>query len=259
MFCSNFDTNYNLTTFGITPDTSSTSNGSKIKKLADKIRRDVKEMALLCATNDKEKLVNVLIINQQLNAIDPPVVVQVPTQNLDDCPNIKTILRPPTMPERLNPKAKRNIKVGYGVVTADEVIQQMEEREAAEADQEIEREKDEINKNERIKNIEQVDRQMQETRKLVTRLRSEHAAKSKEEAPKKKTRKRGVDDDLSLYEELKLAREEEINVNNERLKELRTQFQSLKADNVAKNKAVAVKRKNYIALKKEKGHLVMPS
>lgn len=258
IFQSKFDTNFNLSTFGITTDTSSMTNGNKISKLADKIRRDVKEMALLCAANDKEKLLNVLIINQQLNVIDPPVVVQL-TQNLNESPTIKTILKPPIMPQRLNPKAKRNIKVGYGVVTADEVIQQLEEREIADAEQEIEREEDEISKNERIKNIDEIDKQFQETRKLLTRLRSEHAAKSKAGGPRKKAKKRGCDDDLSFNEETKLAREQEINETNERVKELRTQLQALRADHVTKNKAVAVKRKKFVALKKEKGNLVMPS
>lgn len=220
-----------MTTFGITSVTSGVTNGNKITKLAEKIRRDVKEMALLCAANDKEKLVNVLIINQQLNVIDPPVVAQLPTtENLTDSPTIKTILRPPTMPQRVNPKAKRNIKVGYGVVTADEVVQQLEEREIAHAEHEIEREEDEISKNERIKNIDEVNKQLQDTRKLLTRLKTEHAAKSKEVAPKKKSKKRGRDDDMSLHEEMKLSREHEINETNERLKELRTQFQALKAE-----------------------------
>lgn len=144
--------------------------------------------------------------------------------------------------------------MGYGVVTADEVIQQMEEREILDAEQATEREEDEIKKNERIKNIDEVEKQLQETRKLLTGLRSEHAAKSKEDLQKKKSKKRGGDDDQSLYDEMKFARDQDINDKNERLKELRTQLQALKADHVVTNKAIA-----YIALKKEKGNLVMPN
>lgn len=57
-------------------------------------------------------------------------------------------------------------------------------------------------------------------------------------------KKRGGDGDQSIYEETKFAREQEIDKKNE--------LQALKTDNVATNKAIAVKGKNYIELKKRR-------
>lgn len=259
VFRSKFDTDFNLSTFGITSDTVSTQNGNKVTKIAEKIRRDLKELALLCAANDKEKLVNVLIINQQLNVIDPPdPPAQISTEISNDARTIKTILQPPTMPQRVKTKAKRNIKVGYGVVTSDEVIQQMEEREISDVQHEIEREEDEIDKRVREKKIDDVDKQLREIRELIITLKSKYAANVKEAALKKKSKKRGRDGSESLLEETIADSKIEIDAKNDQLKELRERLKVLEADHVLANKAVAAKRRNEIQLKKERGNLVMP-
>lgn len=101
---------------------SSKQNEDKISKIVEKIRRDVKDLALICATNDKEKLFNILIINQQLDLIDHAVIENIPTTSNDR--TIQSILKPPHMPQRVKPKRKRNLKVGYGVVTSNEMERQ---------------------------------------------------------------------------------------------------------------------------------------
>lgn len=255
MFRSKFDTNFDLTTFGVSSQPSNIRSEDKIAKLADKIRRDVNELALFCAANYKEKLVNVLIINQQLSFINPPPTNEhLLLQNATAPRSINTILQPPTMPQRLKPKAKRNLKVGYGVVTAEEVIEEMEERERADAQQVIEREEDEIQKNKREKQIEEVENQLRETRESLAILKSENAAALKESAPKRKSKKRGNNaEDQSIQ----IARKQEINSKNEELKELRKQLHIFKANHVAANKAVALKRRNCLQLKKDKGNLIV--
>lgn len=214
IFRSQIDTTFNLTAFGLTTETSVKQNGSKIAKLTDKIRRDVKELGLLCAASDKEKLLNVLIINQQLNIIDPPEVVQLVSDNATEQRTIKTILKPPPMPQRVRPKCKRNLKISYGVVTSDEVNKEIEEREIADAEQEIEREQDEIAKHEREKNIKEVDEQLREIRKKLITLRSENASKNKKSAQKKKSKNK---------EDENSKREQEIKENDDQLHELRDQ------------------------------------
>lgn len=112
------------------------------------MRRDLKELGLLCAAYGKEKLINVLVINQQLNSIDHPIAAKLQiSENPSEPRTIKDILQPPTMPQSSKPKTKRNLKVGFGVVTSDDVLQEVEEQEIAEAQREIERKEVKIDKN----------------------------------------------------------------------------------------------------------------
>ncbi|KAJ6641731.1 hypothetical protein Bhyg_06671 [Pseudolycoriella hygida] len=70
MLSSQFETNFNLSAFGLSMGTSYAESSSKIGKLSEKIRHDVRQLGLLCAAGsaiEKGKLINVLIINQQLD------------------------------------------------------------------------------------------------------------------------------------------------------------------------------------------------
>lgn len=259
IFRSNVDTGFDMSDFGISDRLLSQDPQSKFSKLCQKIRKDVKELALMCAATDKAKLINILIINQQLNAIDPlNEPVEKPAEVSMEPRSIKTILVPPTMPQRVKPKTKRNIKVGYGVATADEVLDHLAEREILDGQLEIEQEGNEIEKKAREKEIEDVDKQLQEIRKLLTTLRSENAANVKEAAQQKKTKKRGSGNNASLLDDIILKNKTEIDNNNEELKILREKLKSLKADHILANKAAAAKRKRDIEMKKERGNVVIP-
>ncbi|KAJ6639611.1 hypothetical protein Bhyg_12358, partial [Pseudolycoriella hygida] len=177
-------TKFDLTAFGIPTGTPNTENASKMEHLADKIRHDVKQLGLLCAASNKEKLINILIINQQLDAIDPPPIER--AEPPEESHTIKSILRPPTMPQRVNRKRNLNLKVSYGVVTAKEVVQSIMEREAANQQHEMEREEDEIAKLARENEIAAVDDEFKFMRKLVSDQRSEVMALNKELVQKKK-------------------------------------------------------------------------
>lgn len=153
IFCSNVETAFGMSDFGISDHLLSQSSQSKLSKLTQKVRRDVKELAIMCAAADKTKLVNILVINQQLNIIDPPdVPLDEPAEISNQTRTIQSILVPPTMPQRIKAKTRRNIKVGYGVATAAEVLEHLEEREILDGQLEIEQEENEIEKKTREKN-----------------------------------------------------------------------------------------------------------
>lgn len=237
---------------------SGTQNECKIGKLADKIRRDVKQLGLLCAARDKEKLINILVINQQLNIIDPPKLEQLEAESREEPRTIKSILTPPTMPQRVKPKRNLNLKIAYGVVTAKEVVQSLYDREAADRQQEIEREQDEISKHERENEINEIDEEVRDVRKLLCTLRTDNTTVNKEVAQKKK--KKIIDsNELALQESAKDEREKTIKHHDDQLRILRDKMKDLKSTHVATNKAVLLKRKNFEQQKKERGNQIQPS
>lgn len=250
------ETSFDLSAFGISAEAPNAENASKMGKLVEKIRRDVKQLGLLCAASHKEKLINILIINQQLNVIDPPTPIPVvETETPEERGTIKSILKPPTMPQRCKQKRNMNLKVSYGVVTAKEVVQSIMDREAAEQQQEIESEENEIAKLSRENEIATVDEELRDLRKLLSTLRSEVGALSKEMVQKKKNK----DGDLELLEVEKREKEVQIKEYDKQLRELREKLKSLKAINVENNKAVSLKKKNFELQKKQTGNKVVPS
>ncbi|XP_037043651.1 uncharacterized protein LOC119079698 [Bradysia coprophila] len=259
IFRSNVDTDFDMFDFGISdqiPTSQSLQNQSKLTKLTQKIRRDIRELGLLCAATDKKKLINILVINQQLNAIDPPETCsEMPLEPLSETRTIKTILVPPTMPQRVKAKTHRNVKVGYGVATAEEVLDHIAEREILDGQLEIEQEENEIEKRAREQKIEDVENQLQETRQALTTLRAENASNVKEAAQQKKSKKRGSNSNL---DETILQNKTKIETKNSELKVLREQLKSLKADHITANKAAATKRRNDLQQKKERGNVVIP-
>lgn len=256
LFKSQSTTRFDLSAFGISTSASTAENDSKMGKVADKIRRDVKQLGLLCAASDKEKLINILIINQQLNVIDPPPVEE--NVSSEESRTIKSILKAPTMPQRINKKRNMNLKVSYGVVTAKEIVQSIMDREAADHQHEMEREEDEIAKLARENEIAAVDDELKFMRTLIRATRSEVVALQKELVQKKKNK--AIDSvDLELQEAAKHEKEVLIKEYDEQLRELREKMKNLKANNVEINKAVSLKRKTFELQKKEIGNTVQPS
>lgn len=255
IFRSAFDANFSLSAFGVPSESSRVVNATKIGKLVDSIRRDVKHLGVLYAASDKEKLINVLVINQQLNIIDPPIVEQ--PEQAQEPRSIASILKPPTMPQRVKQKRNLNLKISYGVVTAKEVVQSVIEREAADRQHESERELDEIAKHQRENEINEVDDQLKEVRNYLSSIRAENVAINKEIAQKKK--KKTIElDELAVQEAGKNERESQIKIFDDELRELREKLKELKSFHVAANKAVLLKRKNFELQKKEIGNKVKP-
>lgn len=176
IFQSPLQASFDLNSFGLFRDSLQSENSSKLGKLVEKIRRDVKQLGLLCAAGHKEKLLNVLVINQQLNMIDPPPVERIEPEPSSEPRSIKTILKPPVMPQRVKPKRNLNLKVSYGVVTAEEVVQTIIDREAADRQHEIEREQDEIAKHQRENELKEIEEELKVARNLLTSARAENAA-----------------------------------------------------------------------------------
>lgn len=257
IFQSSFETNFSLSAFGLTGEATRVDDPSKIGKIAEKIRRDVKQLGLLCAAGYREKLINVLVINQQLNIIDPPFVEPLASEPPAGPRSIKSILKPPTMPERVKPKRNLNLKISYGVVTAEEVVQSIFDKEAADRQHEIEREQDEIAKLERENAMKDVDDQLKEVRNFLSIARAENIAANKETAQKKKN-KTIESSEYALQEAAKNERENIIKLFDEQLRDLREKMKSLKSIHVASNKAVQLKRKNFELQKKEMGNKVQP-
>lgn len=250
IFRSAFDTNFNFSTFGLTTSTPDKENldTSKASKLIGKIRSDVRNLGLLCAANDKEKLLNVLIINQQLNIIESAEVEQLHSNENANDRTLKSILVPPVMPQRAKPKTKRNLKVGYGVVTSNEIINEMEMQETAEANHQIFLEENEISKHERETEIDNLNAQLQTLRTEIKMLRSENAAKNKN-----LPRQARKDDKTAKLERLKI-----IKNTDDRMQELRKRLNELKSIHVSKNKDVAYIKKQYLEQKQNK-NVILPS
>lgn len=258
-FRSQGETHISLSSFGLSNVTMTGESSSRKAKLVEKIRRDVKQLGLLCAAgseSDKEQLVNVLIINQQLNIIDPPPVDEL--EPSDEPRTIKSILKPPTVPQRVKPKRNMNLKISYGVVTAEEVVQSLLEREAADRQHKIEREADDIAKIARENEIATLEEELKHLRKFVSDARSENAAKNKEIIQKKKA-KSIESTELMLEEAGKEERENLIKQYDGQLRELRERMKELKSVHVATNKDVLLKRKAFEMRKKEVGNKVQPS
>lgn len=252
------ETRFDLAVFGVSTESPNAENASKIGNLSEKIRRDVKQLGLLCAASDKQKLINILVINQQLNVIDPPPVEE--TLSTEESRTIKSILKPPTMPQRINKKRNMNLKVSYGVVTAKEVVQSIMDREAADQQHEIEREDAEIAKLSRENEISAVEDELKVMRKLLSSIRSEVVALNKELVQKKKIQKsKASSSDLELHEKSKREKEVQLKEYDEQVRGLREKLKNLKAIHVGNNKAVSQKKKSFELQKKEIGNKVQPS
>ncbi|KAJ6639201.1 hypothetical protein Bhyg_11943 [Pseudolycoriella hygida] len=268
IYKSQSETRFDLSSFGLSAEGPNAENTSKMGKLVDKIRLDVKRLGMLCAASAKEKLINILVINQQLNIIDPPLVAE--TDTTEEHRTIKSVLKPPTMPQRCKRKRNMSLKVSYGVVTAKEVVQSIMERESAKERHEIECEKSLIAKHERENEITAVEEEAKDVRKLLNASRTELLALNKDMVQYKKSKAvkdcsiykvtpQNTADDLQLLQATKREKEIAIMEYDKQLRELRVKLKSLKVFNVEANKADSVKKKKYELQRKQIGNKVQPS
>ena len=98
---------------------------SEKEKLVAKARKAVKDLGLYMKVHDPSKLLNILIMTQQLNLIQPQSVQEIEPTPKTELTN-KDVLPPPSTIKPTN--RKRKAKISFGVMTAIEVISGMEQR-----------------------------------------------------------------------------------------------------------------------------------
>ena len=148
----------------------------KIEKIIEKIDDSVKQLGILLRVHDPQKLLNVLIIKQQLNIIKPAEVLSLNSnetiQTIDD------ILKPPPIVNRKKPK-NHNMKITYGVMSAKEVVDKMKTRKDEDESAEQEKEREEILKLERLKKIRETEEKLRQDREELKILRANNTEKNK--------------------------------------------------------------------------------
>ena len=116
-----------------------TSDGDSEKaKLVAKARKAaVKDLGLYMKVHDPSKLLKILVMNQQLNVIQPQSVQEIEPTPVADL-TMAVVLPSPPIIKPTNRKQKA--KISFGVMTATEVISGMEQRESDEIEAEEEQE-----------------------------------------------------------------------------------------------------------------------
>ena len=151
-------------------------NEDKIKELLKKIGGDLKDLEALLHVSDPEKLLNVLIMKQQLNIIKPPQIV------ILDCSlspkTIDDILEPPHKIVRKKPKNK-NMKIKYGVMSGKNVVEGMNQRINEEKQAEEVKGSADEEKLDRKKEIEVAQAKLKNDREKLKALRQENLEKNK--------------------------------------------------------------------------------
>lgn len=158
----------------------SAGSDQQTRKLLDRIRNDVRQLGIHLSVYDPVKLLNILTINQQLNIIKPPavIVVENPSITIDD------VLKPPTIIRR--PIKKRNLKLHYGVMSGNEVIENAEQIQAEEDHDEEEREAAAILNTQREKQIRDMEQKLREGREKLKELKAEKIETKKDTSAKRK-------------------------------------------------------------------------
>jgi hypothetical protein len=133
-------------------------------RLIEKCREPIRKLAAYLAVHDPSKMLNMLVMNQQLNIVSSPTLQEV---------------------QQPLKKKKRNFKV-CGIMTTDDVLEKMEKKQKDAENDEKEREKELIGSEEKdleIKSIENDLRAAREKLKMAkdekTRLRKENLGKKK--------------------------------------------------------------------------------
>lgn len=112
---------------------SDTSANNQIKKLVDKIRMNIRQLGVYMKVHDADKLLNILVMAQQLNIISPTAKVVQATTPLTP----QDILTIPTMA-----RTKRiRKKLSFGVMSDIQIVNEIEGIVEIEMDQQREIEK----------------------------------------------------------------------------------------------------------------------
>lgn len=166
-------------------------------QLVSKLREDLRGLRAHVKATDPSKLINILIIEQQLNIIEPilpesigPTILAVRT--------VEDVLKTPN--SNNNTKRKRKgMKISYGVMSDKQIIHEMEKREADELKIAEEKRADETAKAEKARILKDAKEELaKENQRLKTArdrlkaLQAEASAERKRVATKRKVQKQSV-------------------------------------------------------------------
>lgn len=175
----------NASTSIITSD----SVSQQTRKLVSKARESIDKLRVHLKVNDPSKLINVLIMKQQLNIIEPVVIepsISLPRTSSD-------ILSLPKVVCKRTRNSRKGLKVSYGVMSDVQIIKEMEQREIDEQKAAEDREADEIGRAEREKVIREVKEELslesERTKSIRARLKllqTEAATERKKISSKRK-------------------------------------------------------------------------
>lgn len=195
MFANDYTDTFHDSSFGLVenfvPDSPfpSTSDAAskQITKLVDKTRQNIRQLGMLLKVHDPSKMLNILVMAQQLNIIDPPppAIEIVPPQTLQDILKVPTIVR--------KTKQIRNKKLSCGIMSDVEIIDVIEEMVENEKAEERETETDKLVEMERAKTIEELETSIkcelniiQEKKEKLKSLKVQKATEKKEVSAKRK-------------------------------------------------------------------------
>lgn len=157
-------------------------NEGAVVKLVDKISENLKELGILLKAYAPDKVLNVLVMKQQLNIITPVVqIVEIETSPR----NINDILK---MPEKIQRRKLKNpnMKISYGVMSSVEVVETMKKRQDEEQKRIEEKEEAEIYKVQRQKEIQELDLKTRADRERLKTLKIENSEINKSNILKRK-------------------------------------------------------------------------
>jgi hypothetical protein len=163
------DQNFSFTSFGFDDDNVADNshlfaNEDKKLKLLEKCREPIRKLAAYLSVHDPSKMLNILVMNQQLNIITTPTLEEV---------------QPPLK------KKKRNLKV-CGVMTTDEVLEKMEKKQKETENDEKEREIELIGSERHDLEIKSMENELKTARDKLKKAKDEKTRIRKENFGKKK-------------------------------------------------------------------------
>lgn len=200
MFANDFNDNFDDTSFGVGENKnldihiSSTSEtaAKQITKLVEKTRQNIRQLGMYVKVVDPSKMLNILVMAQQLNIIDPvtPEIEFVPPKTPQDILKVPTITR--------KTKLARNKKLSFGVMSDVEIVDAVEEMVEREKAEERELEADKLAEIERAKVIEELENSIREEQSHILdkkeKLKSLKVQKANEKKDLSAKRKLAVDD-----------------------------------------------------------------
>lgn len=161
LFANNFDIEFPENAFfqkeGSVNQITSISETSKsqIKKLVEKTRANVSQLGVHLKVLDPSKMLNILVIAQQLNIIDPPQIAI----DVDTPITVKDVL---TVPTTARTKKRIRKKLSYGVMSDVEIVNSVDAIIASEIEEEKRNENDRLVNIERSEDIESLESNIQE-------------------------------------------------------------------------------------------------
>lgn len=191
LFANNFDNQFPDSSFfqnespGDQVISISDSSSNQIKKLVEKTRANVRQLGVHLKVLDPSKMLNILVIAQQLNTIDPPPkIVEVATPI-----TVKDIL---TVPTTARTKKRIRKKLSFGVMSDIEIVSSVEGIIQSEIEEEKQSENDQLMNIERSKDVDLLQVNIQEMQAVVAQKRNalkqlkDARAAEKKEASKRK-------------------------------------------------------------------------